>query len=215
MKVDMHLHTIYSGDSICKPSKVVEAAKRAGLDGIAITDHDTTKAWGEAVAEGRKKGVAVILGEEIVVEHEGRVVGEVLGYFLKHQIGRGDVHDVLSEIRRQGGLTALPHPFCFYRGMRMNVEELVDEIQAVEVFNSGMYFDCHNRKALNFAREHQLAEIGGSDAHSESEVGNGYTYADVSGVKGFRLAIEKRRTRAKGRLSSHLSRFVSKLLNRE
>lgn len=215
MKVDMHIHTVYSGDSNCKPSGIVDAARRKGLDGIAITDHNTTKGWKEVLAEGRKKGVAVILGEEIEVRHEGRVVGEVLGYFLKSEIKKGDVYSVLDEIKRQGGLAALPHPFCFYRGMRMDVEELAGKVQAVEVFNSAMYFNYHNRKALNFARKHGIAEIGGSDAHAESEVGNGYTYADAKGVKEFRKAIEKGRTKTGGVLLNHLRRFLSKLTGSE
>jgi len=80
------------------------------------------------------------------------------------------------------------------------------------VFNSGMYFNYHNTKALTFARKHKLAEIGGSDAHTEREVGNAYTYAEADGIKGFRDAISKRKTRAEGRLTSHTVRFVSKLL---
>jgi predicted metal-dependent phosphoesterase TrpH len=212
MKVDMHIHTVYSGDSVCKPSGIMQAAKRMGLDGVAVTDHNTTKGWKETLAEGKKKGVAVIIGEEIAVNHEGRVVGEVLGYFMNEEVERGDVYEVLDAIADQGALAALPHPFCFYRGMKMDVEELAGRVQAVEVFNSAMYFDYHNRKALNFARKHKLAEIGGSDAHSDDEVGNGYTYARVDGVKEFRKAVERGRTKAEGKLSSHLRRFFSKLL---
>src|SRR5271157_4320808 len=188
MKVDMHIHTVYSGDSVCKPQGIIQAAKRRGLDGVAVTDHNSNKGWKEVLAEGRKKGIAVILGEEIAVKHEGRVVGEVLGYFMNEEVKRGDVYEVLDAIAGQGALAALSHPFCFYRGMKMDVEELADKVQAVEVFNSAMYFDYHNKKALNFARKHKLAEIGGSDAHSEDEVGNGYTYAGVEGVKEFRKA---------------------------
>jgi hypothetical protein len=211
MKVDMHVHTVYSGDSICKPRGIVQAAEKRGLDGVAVTDHNTTKGWKEMLAEGRKKGVAVILGEEVIVKHEGRVVGEVLGYFMNEKVERGDVYEVLDAISDQGALAALPHPFCFYRGMKMDVEELADRIQAVEVFNSAMYFDYHNKKALKFARKHKLAEIGGSDAHSAGEVGNGYTYASADGVKEFRKAIEKGKTKAEGKLSNHLRRFFSKL----
>jgi hypothetical protein len=210
MKVDMHIHTVYSGDSICRPSEVIEAAKRVGLDGIAVTDHNTTKGWEEVLSEGKKRGVAVILGEEIEVEHRGRVVGEILGYFLHENVEKGNVYNVLDEIKRQGGLAALPHPFCFYRGMRMDAEELAGRVQAVEVFNAAMYFNYHNNKALSFARKHGIAEIGGSDAHSEDEVGNGYTFADADGLKEFRRAIEKGKTSAEGRLSSHGRRFFSK-----
>ncbi len=211
MKVDMHIHTVYSGDATCKPSGVMEAARRRGLDGIAVTDHNTTKAWKETLAEGRKHSIAVILGEEILVEYKGRQVGEVLGYFMNEEIKRGDVYEVLDAIASQGALAALSHPFCFWRGLRMDAAELVDKIQAVEVFNSKMYFNYHNRKALEFARKHKLAEVGGSDAHSEHEVGDAYTLAEASSIKEFRRAMEKRKTKAEGNISGYLPRLFSKL----
>ena len=212
MKVDMHIHTIYSGDSICKPSAVVRAAMSRGLDGVAVTDHNTTKAWKEVLAECKKRDLAVILGEEVMVERNGKVVGEVLGYFMNEEVKRGDVYEVLDEIADQGALAALPHPYCFRRGMRMNVDEVIDKVQAVEVFNSAVYLDYENRKALELARKYKLAEIGGSDAHTEQEVGDAYTFAKADNTKEFRNAIIKRRTRAEGKLSSHVLRFFSKLL---
>jgi hypothetical protein len=215
MKVDMHVHTVYSSDSTCKPSAVIRAAKSRGLDGVAVTDHGTTGAWKEVLVEGKKKGVAVILGEEIRVEHQGRMVGEVLGYFMNEDVKRGDVYEVLDAIASQGGLAALPHPFCFWRGMRMDVEEIAGKVQAVEVFNSGAYFNYHNRKALMFARKHKLAEIGGSDAHTEQEIGNAYTFAKAGNIREFRDAIEKGKTKAEGKLSSHLRRVFSKLIGSE
>lgn len=212
MRVDMHVHTVYSGDSTCRPSRIISAAKRKGLDGVAVTDHNTTKAWKEMLREGKQGGVAVILGEEIEVEKDGRVVGEILGYFLSDEVEKGDVHEVLDRIAGQGGVAALPHPFCFWRGIRIDIKEIVGKIQAVEVFNSGMYLNSQNRKALGLAREHHLAEIGGSDAHVEREVGNACTCAEADGVDRFRKAIEKGRTRAEGKLSSHVLRVISKLL---
>ena len=215
MKVDMHIHTIYSGDSTCKPSAVVRAVKSRGLDGVAVTDHNTTKAWREVLAEGKKREVVVILGEEIVVEHKGKVVGEVLGYFMNEEVKRGDVYEVLDEIAGQGALAALPHPYCFRRGMRMNVDEVIDKVQAVEVFNSAVYLNYENRKALELARKHKLAEIGGSDAHAEHEVGDAYTFAKAGSIKEFRNAIMKGKTRAEGKLSSHVRRLFSKLTGSE
>jgi predicted metal-dependent phosphoesterase TrpH len=214
MKVDMHVHTVYSGDSTCKPSGVMRAARSRGIDGIAVTDHNSTKAWKEVLKEGRRNGIAVILGEEVEVELEGRVVGELLGYFLDDEVKKGDLGEVLDEITSQGGLIALPHPFCFWRGMRIGVEEVVKRIHAVEVFNSGMYLNSQNGRALELARKHKLAEIGGSDAHTEHEVGNAYTYAEADGLEEFRTAIIKRKTRAEGKLSSHVLRVISKLLDR-
>lgn len=211
MKVDMHIHTIYSGDSICKPESVIKEAKRRGIDGIAVTDHNKTDAWIKMLNEGAAKGIVVILGEEIEVKQNGKVVGEVLGYFLTEEVKRGEIDEVLDEIARQGGIAALPHPFCFWRGMKADIKEVAKRVDAVEVINSRMYLNFQNRKALELARKYKLAEIGGSDAHSCWEVGNAYTYAEADGIEEFRKAVVKKKTKAEGKLTNPLIRFASNL----
>ena len=213
MKVDMHIHTIYSGDSICRPAGVIEMARRKGLDGVAVTDHNTIGGWKEMLKEGKRGGIAIILGEEVVVEQEGKVIGEVLGFFLNEEIKRGSMEEVLDEIASQGGLAALPHPFDFWRGIRIDTKDVIGKLQAVEVFNSGVYLNSQNRRALELAKKYKLAEIGGSDAHTEWEVGNAYTYAEAKGVKKFREAIVRRKTKAEGKLTSHVLRVIAKALN--
>lgn len=211
MKVDMHTHTTHSGDSICTPAQAVRYAKRRGLNGLAVTDHNTTKGWKEMVREGRRNGVVVVLGEEIEVEKEGRVVGEVLGYFLNERIEKGEIEDVLDRIKEQGGIAALPHPFCFWRGVKVDVREYVGKLHAVEVLNSRVYLNSQNKRALEMARRYKLAEIGGSDAHCCWEVGNGFTEAEGEGAEELRKAIMRRKTKGRGGLTNPFFRVVSKI----
>ncbi|WP_166238137.1 PHP domain-containing protein [Paenibacillus turpanensis] len=77
---DMHMHTTAS-DGLHRPSEVVRMAKEAGLDLIAITDHDTVAGVKEAQEEGERIGVRVVPGVEISTADEGCDV-HVLGYWM-------------------------------------------------------------------------------------------------------------------------------------
>lgn len=79
-RFDLHVHTSAS-DGAWPPARVVEEAAREGLDGIAITDHDTVAGLEEALAAGRKMGVRVLPGVELGSEQDSREV-HVLGYFI-------------------------------------------------------------------------------------------------------------------------------------
>ena len=78
--IDLHLHTTAS-DGRCSPAELVERAVAAGVTVMAVTDHDTTAAVGEAAAAGRTRGIEVIAGIEITAVEDGRDV-HLLGYFV-------------------------------------------------------------------------------------------------------------------------------------
>ena len=78
--IDLHLHTTAS-DGRCSPSELVERAAAAGVTVMAVTDHDTTAAVGEAAAAGRTHGIEVVAGIEITAVEDGRDV-HMLGYFV-------------------------------------------------------------------------------------------------------------------------------------
>lgn len=64
MRVDLHTHSRVS-DGTDRPADVVAAAARAGLDVVALTDHDTTRGWAEAEAAAVRHGVALVRGAEL------------------------------------------------------------------------------------------------------------------------------------------------------
>ncbi|PPK98773.1 hypothetical protein CLV92_101474 [Kineococcus xinjiangensis] len=73
MRIDLHTHSSAS-DGTQPPAEVVASAAQAGLDVIALTDHDTTAGWTEAMAAGERLGVRVLPGTEISCRIEGRSV---------------------------------------------------------------------------------------------------------------------------------------------
>ncbi|MCE5315326.1 MAG: PHP domain-containing protein [Armatimonadota bacterium] len=81
---DLHTHTTAS-DGCLTPSQVVEAASRAGLAAVAITDHDTVDGIDEALAAGERFGIEVIAGVEISAMYGEKLEVHVLGYFVDHK----------------------------------------------------------------------------------------------------------------------------------
>ena len=88
MRMDLHVHTNRSEDSINSPDWIMDMARIRGLHGLAVTDHNTIKAWKPMQEAARKKGLHLILGEEIRVFQSGRKSGEILGLFLNEAKAR-------------------------------------------------------------------------------------------------------------------------------
>lgn len=70
MKIDLHAHSICS-DGTTTPAEVVRAAKDAGLDVVALTDHDTIAGWEEGSAAAQETGVSLVRGIEVSCKHDG------------------------------------------------------------------------------------------------------------------------------------------------
>lgn len=84
MRIDLHAHTTAS-DGTDTPAELVAAAAAAGLDVVAITDHDTTSGWEQALAV-RPPGLTIVPGAEFSCVHHGaggrRVGLHLLGYLF-------------------------------------------------------------------------------------------------------------------------------------
>jgi predicted metal-dependent phosphoesterase TrpH len=78
--IDLHLHTTVS-DGLLAPAELVARAAAAGLNIIAVTDHDTVGGLGEAVDAGWARGVRVVAGIEMTAVEDGNDI-HVLGYFI-------------------------------------------------------------------------------------------------------------------------------------
>lgn len=208
MKLDMHIHTRHSGDSLCTPEQAMEMAKKKGLDGIAITDHNTTRGWMEARKAAEKFGMELIQGEEVLVLSEGEPCGEILGYFLKEPIKSREPRKVIEEIKSQGGIAVVAHPFDGRGRGFERLDTIIGEVQGLEVLNSRASREA-NQKAKEVAEGHKLAKTGGSDAHSAREVGGAWTEAEASDMEGFKKALLEGKTRVGGKESSPLVRVFS------
>lgn len=75
-RIDLHAHSTCS-DGTSSVDELVAEAAAAGLDVMALTDHDTTAGWGEAAAAASRHGVAVVPGIEVSAEH-GRISVHIL-----------------------------------------------------------------------------------------------------------------------------------------
>jgi predicted metal-dependent phosphoesterase TrpH len=165
--LDLHLHTRGSWDSLSDPDAVLARAVELGFHRIAITDHDRIEV---ALEMARRHPTAVIPGEEVKTA-EGI---DVIGLYLSREIPRGTpAREVCREIRAQGGIVYLPHPYALGKGKAGRLaEELAPRVDVVEVFNARLRSARANRRAEALARRHGRLRGGGSDAHTLGEVGN-------------------------------------------
>jgi len=172
MMFDMHVHTLHSPKcGWMRPERLVERAIQKRLDGLAVTDHNTIDGAQEVIDIVRDKQIelSVIIGEEISTDR-----GEVLAYFINRKIEPGSFAEVLTEIRRAGGISAIPHPFDKLRhhAVRLTSDD-VGSFDCIEVFNARCLSKTYNDLAYNYGMVHDLAILAGSDAHFLNEVGNG------------------------------------------
>jgi dephospho-CoA kinase len=165
-RVDLHLHTSSSVDCLCEPADVVARARAVGLDRIAITDHDEIDGALEARALDPE---LVIVGEEVRTA-EGL---DLIGLFLSEHIPPGaSFREIAVEIRRQGGVVYVPHPFDSRRGTTPTfLENVVDCIDVVEGFNARIHDSRRNDRAVAWARSHGFPIGAGSDGHTLGEIG--------------------------------------------
>lgn len=204
LKYDLHIHTYYSRCSNLKPAVILKTAKKKGLDGVAITDHNTIKGALEVKKANKDPVFEVIIGEEIKTDK-----GEVLAYYLKKEIKPGKFAHVIKEIKAQKALAVIAHPYTFgllRKPLRIDLNKIKDSIDAIESINGRCFFKFENLKAQIKAKELNLAQTAGSDAHFAFEIGKCYTEFDG----GLRDSLEKRKMRIYGSISfSMLARFLS------
>jgi predicted metal-dependent phosphoesterase TrpH len=171
VRVDLHSHTMWSGDSTTMPDELATSIVESGIDVLCITDHN---AIAGAVELADRLPCRVVVGEELRT-----AAGEVIGLFLTERVPSGVGHvEAARAIRGQGGLVYVPHPFD---PMRRNLSEPalrelaeLGLIDAIEVHNSKTSLASLNRRAREFAAEFGLAAGAGSDAHVPDAIGSAF-----------------------------------------
>ena len=166
------MHTDHSPDCATPVEVLLETAKERGLGAIAITDHNEISGALEAreIAE-RIGGIKVIVAEEVKTAHEG----EVIGLFIEEKIERGlSLAETIAEIRRQGGLVYVPHPFDRLHSVPdyEHLLKVVEEIDILEVFNPRVTLSAFNEEAVRFARKYWIVAGAGSDSHVAQGLGS-------------------------------------------
>ncbi|HSB87225.1 MAG TPA: PHP domain-containing protein, partial [Ilumatobacteraceae bacterium] len=104
VRVDMHSHTMWSGDSTTTLDELTTAITESAIDVLCITDHNVIKGARELVD---RLPCRVIVGEELRT-----AAGEVIGLFLSEHVPAGlEPRAAARAIREQGGVVYIPHPF--------------------------------------------------------------------------------------------------------
>jgi len=168
---DPHCHTLAS-DGMVTPAELVDAAVKARLDLIAVTDHDTMDSVMETQERGAAVGLTVVAGQEITTRWPAQT--HMLGWFMAKPVKRGmSLADTVAAIHDQGGLAIVPHPFMpVYFGsiqpdmlVRLLEKHPVDGIEMVFTTPIG----ARRRRLLDQFflknRERLGAATGGSDCH--------------------------------------------------
>jgi predicted metal-dependent phosphoesterase TrpH len=170
LRLDLHSHTWYSHDSLLKPEHFVEACLAKGINCIAVTDHNEVDG---AKAVQRMAPFKVIIGEEIRTRD-----GEISGLFLKHRIPPNlSAEETIAEIRRQKGLTYVPHPFAAGVTMRLQkaaLDRVINDIDIIEGWNSRGILRSDDLAAQRYALRHGKPFAAGSDSHTRFEIGSAY-----------------------------------------
>ncbi len=178
VRVDMHMHTRLSSDSLNEPDAVVQAALARGVDVVCITDHNEIAAAQELKA---RYPAHVIVGEEVKT---GERV-DIIGLYLSEKIPKGTpARETCERIHAQGGIVYVPHPYAPGKGGGGKILQVVEDlVDAVEGFNGRIHDPALNELAVSWARERGLPLGAGSDAHALFEVGRTWvevpTFADT------------------------------------
>jgi predicted metal-dependent phosphoesterase TrpH len=181
-KIDLHCHSFFSGDGVSSPESLIAAARKKGLDGFALTDHNTS----DGIRYMYDKGLAredgqpvdnflVVPGVEVTTD-EGHLL--CLGVILPFLKGM-PAQEVCQIVHAMSGLTIPPHPYDLFRaGIREAVLDTL-AIDALEVFNAATTFKRYNKRAFDYAQRRKLPMTAGSDAHHEAAIGTAYTILDA------------------------------------
>jgi predicted metal-dependent phosphoesterase TrpH/glycosyltransferase involved in cell wall biosynthesis len=170
--VDLHMHTDHSPDCATPVDTLLSAAKAADLGAIAVTDHNEVSGAHEAREQAaRDGGIQVIVAEEVKTADQG----EVIGLFIEEKIPRGmTLRETIAAIRAQGGLVYVPHPFDRMHSIPdyEHLLDVIDDIDAIEVFNPRVAFTAFNEEAKRFAAKYRIVAGAGSDSHVAAGLGS-------------------------------------------
>jgi glycosyltransferase involved in cell wall biosynthesis len=167
--VDLHMHTDHSADCATPVDVLLQTAKDRGLGAIAVTDHNVIS--GAQEARDRADGIKVIVAEEVKTADQG----EVIGLFIEDHIPRGmTLEETIAEIHRQGGLVYVPHPFDRMHAVPdyEHLLNVLDDVDAIEVFNARVAVRSFNEEAVKFATKYRIPAGAGSDSHVPQGLGS-------------------------------------------
>jgi predicted metal-dependent phosphoesterase TrpH len=191
MRIDGHIHTCYSPDSMLRLERLVRLAARRRIDAVIVTDHNTIN--GALELQRIAPPFQIIIGEEITTRQ-----GELIGLFLQERVPAGlDPLGTIALIHKQGGLVVLPHPCDRLRRkvlQRNCWEEVLPMVDLVEGFNGRTLFHADDKAACELAMRFQKPLYAGSDCHTAWEFGRcGLELPSFDSPEGFLKSVAQAR----------------------
>jgi len=198
-EVELHTHSDRSHDGRDPVEQLLERAEDAGLDALAVTDHDAIDASQRAAALAPEYGLVGIPGMEVTT-----AAGHVLALGVDREIESGlSFGETLGRVHDAGGIAVVPHP---YQELRQGVLGTIPEVDiaaadAIEVYNSRLLTGRANRQARRLAARYDMPITAGSDAHVSEMVGRAITLVDAAEptAESILAAIQNGRTEIRGR----------------
>jgi predicted metal-dependent phosphoesterase TrpH len=172
-KLDLHVHTKFSGDNYTEPEETILHAVNLNLQGIAFTEHYLYEAseYAESLREQYKNRIKIFRGVEFSAA-EGHCL--IFGVNTDRlSIAHAPIEDIVRIVRECGGVIIPSHPFRGGPSIGNLIEE-VEGFSAIEGYNGYSHY-AQNTKAVEAAKRLKLPYTGGSDAHESKEVGACYT----------------------------------------
>jgi hypothetical protein len=163
--LDPHIHTNISSDSTLTLNQLRDGMLEAGINAVAITDHDTMEGYFRLKHNSAFKEFIVLPGVEVSTD-----LGDIIVLGLEEPPIKRDANLVIDLAHSQGGIVVAPHPF---NGARSSLGEKCGmlKIDLIETMNGKCKSEC-NRQAKEFASFLHLPGVGGSDAHERRQVGS-------------------------------------------
>lgn len=192
MRFDLHVHSNYS-DGHDDVKTILKAARKRGLNGIAITDHDSLGGSRAArrVIKDLNFDMIIIPGAEVTTSR-----GHLLVLGVNEIPKRGLTPEETTEAAHAlGGITVVPHPYHPFR----HAIGRIPFCDAVEVYNSKHLFGIANARARMGAKRRRLPMVAGSDSHFAATVGLGVTRIEAEDAIGAIEAIRRGQTKIEGR----------------
>jgi predicted metal-dependent phosphoesterase TrpH len=166
MKIDFHVHTKYSPDSLIEPKDLVKKALFLGII-PAISDHSSISAH---------RGMRALTSSFIPAEEIATDKGDLIFLYAGDLIRKGArFAEALDLIHEQGGLAYLPHMYDKGRHGAIPTKEETKKLDIIEVFNPRCLDPVYNSRAKVFAKKHGIMQAAGSDSHFLFEFGKTFT----------------------------------------
>jgi predicted metal-dependent phosphoesterase TrpH len=171
VKVDLHVHTVYSSDSLITLEALVFYAKKRGLTAVAVTDHNRVDG---ALKMAGETDFLIIPGTE-VNSSDGHIVALNVREVIPRDLS---AEETVERIHAAGGIAVACHPFALFKGSLG--KHASGKFDAVETINaSASPFKRSVRKAEEVAARLKLPRVAGTDAHYAPAIGYAYTVVDA------------------------------------